>query len=273
MIPEASWWRFGRYEIRDEIHVKVRPGKVDGIIVPVSEETTAPYITPTAPDDGLRDRRLIEFNPWEELSRVREEATIPAYAQLRDLVRDVPVGVDPGYVFSESFKKGVCEWCGRYGLLGLLPHNVRSVRIESWQVHRIGSRFEQSHNPDQPFPSEILVEEFGLGTESLDVDVEWWPYFPEVAAKSPMSSVDSTTLRELIPLSKDFWSHYREPLFEFVFHARLFANAIDVLVDPDHAQVKEGYNDFLDHRGAIARLNQLSSVVTQQVRIPENGKY
>lgn len=293
MSSEREIWHRANIETPDEIELETQPA----------------YICPALADGESERSKLIAFNPWSVSGKGTGKEPRSPYLQLQELVRQVPADISlchSNFQFSDDFKKKVCEWCGKYGLLGLLPHNVHSLRIESWQVDRVrwrpqheelsakpvDSLFKGSYYPYQAeddeygygdlSPSEIVVEDFGLDARAGDVEEDWWPYFPHIIARGSAAlklivppDRRSSSLYEDVPKESPggtFWNDYREPLLHFAVRAKHFAEAVDVLENPK-CPIDVGHGQLLDHRGALERLNQLASVVIQQVRITDNGEY
>src|SRR4051812_21030165 len=95
-----SWWRFGRYEVRDG------------------------YIRP-APQ-----AQLDEYDPWAEYHaarRGRQEKPAP-YQSLLSLLDEITAAISP------RDERRIADWCNQYGLLGVLPHQVQLVSLAPMHV-------------------------------------------------------------------------------------------------------------------------------------------
>jgi hypothetical protein len=244
------WWRSNRYEIRNG------------------------YIRP-APGASLK-----RFDPWKPQGT--GGGTRP-YLELVDLVRDVPTDrpLSSHAPVSGDLAQSVLEWCGRYGLLGLLPHNLLSLRIGDWHLTRsgmdwvtsgyTGSRSRWGPGIDTGPWEEVIVEQFGQGAEYSDLRHDWWFYFPEVDDEGRGESFPYGPPLQIVPLTKEFWEHYGEPLDRVVDVARYFANAVKMISRPRRRPVLENYGGKLDRRGAIKRLDQLVSCVAQGIDVDSKG--
>jgi hypothetical protein len=247
----SRWWRFDRYEIQDD------------------------FIRPRA------KAKLAEFDPWRAYrTRAKGHIGVPPYLELVNLVQELPR--DPfgqRISVSRELKIGVRVWCRHFGLLGLLPHEVSSARFGSSMYTRTGDGWVESNYPWEPGPDEPpeneIIRETVWGDLIYEADTFWNEYFPFCQSDEHPPAV---------PLSTSFWKIYAEPILYFLQVARFFANAVEVIANPDHQPVVEreerrsGHNDkviqeeeVLDLPAAIARLNHLSKSVTPIVSVDEKG--
>ena len=97
-----TWWRFSRYELRDG------------------------YIRP-APDATLE-----EYAPWDQHRSGRDarmKKQQPPYQELVGVLHDFRYALDSSgtHVPEPKAEEALLDWCRRYGLLGLLPHQAQMV--------------------------------------------------------------------------------------------------------------------------------------------------
>lgn len=97
-----SWWRFSRYELHDG------------------------YIRPA------RGAKLEEYTPWDLHARsrdTRQRHRQPPYQELATLLGEFHGALDYSGKFVPTAKavEALLDWCQRYGLLGLLPHEAEMV--------------------------------------------------------------------------------------------------------------------------------------------------
>jgi hypothetical protein len=116
-VQFGTWWRFSKYEIRDG------------------------SIQPTL------DAELRPTKPWAAYERRQRGRTFQrAYTELANLgtrLRDC-VDSDGQVVLDAEAERHLLRWCGRYGLLGLLPHRSSFAVIELIGRHR-GWKYMQRH--------------------------------------------------------------------------------------------------------------------------------
>lgn len=247
----SRWWRFAVYEIQD------------GFIRPRAKAS------------------LAEFDPWGAYkTRAKGHTDTPPYLELVNLVQDLPR--DPfgqRISVSRELKIGVRVWCRHFGLLGLLPHEVSWARFGSSMFTRTGTGWIESYYPWEPGrfePPEIeIIRERVTGDVIYESEDFWYEYFP---------AHDDDKQSPPLPLSTPFWQTYAEPLRYFLQVARFFANAIEVIADPNHQPVIEreerrsSLNDKVNEKeqrlnleAAIGRLNHLSKSVTPIISINNKG--
>ncbi len=104
-VSAGFWWRFDRYEIRDG------------------------YVRPTL------GAALERFDPWIEYREARagHGAQRRPFTDLLELVRDLVIGSAPDgdqiLPLDPQGEERLSRWCGRYGLLGILPHRAHMVTL------------------------------------------------------------------------------------------------------------------------------------------------
>jgi hypothetical protein len=242
----GEWWRFSRYEVREG------------------------YIRPAA------GASLNPIDAWDRYwQRPEGHTDFPPYHQLGELVRDVPRDQDftAPVPETDTLRKEVLAWCRQYGLLGLLPHTLLSVRLETWLATRTANGWEDAYyswepGPFEGFPEEAIEDEFGQGLAFYpDAELSWWRFFPDITAENRGAG------GRLLPLSEPFWEQYGEPWHLFLDTARYFTNAIEVISDPEGASIIEYRNQPLDKKAAIERINQLASGVTPSISVDRRGRY
>lgn len=241
-ILTGNWWKFDRYELRD------------GMIRPA------------------RGAKLSRYDPWEDQNPAAplQQARVPAYRSLLDMVNRLRYLETPspqnrfGRLHPRS-ERDLLDWCGRYGLLGLLLHEALLITLapkatkipagdyrailKSWRQHGVRERpprtatVQKSYTRttfgwverDQPIHSEthlqtpavITQDYFGerLAEQSL---VMLRRYFPS-AARSP----DAWQIFECPPPQSDrFWLLYGESLDEFLSRTKFLRLAIASMTAP-----------------------------------------
>jgi hypothetical protein len=237
-VSIGKWWRFTSYEV------------VDGFI------------------RRTRKANLKEYYPWREYSRSLRNPPYISLARLADSL-DPPSGVAVND--SKEDEQQIVEWCGKYGLLGLLPTTTLIAVLRArWEPEKIASptRFRlvpTTHtlmrlNTGWLSEWDAVIdgpEEFRLSQKDRIVPEEYVPTVlqkPGVLEQSfggrrfqwrsftdswawffpdvPADEKDS--FRYPTPLSDKFWHHYAEPVQMFRTAAVMFRDMVDVL-----ASVKE----------------------------------
>jgi len=239
--PAGIWWRFDRYEIRGDF-IRPAPGAALG-----------PFDPSKWPRSGKAD--------------------CPPHLELARLVRAVPRGPWP-----KELRDGVLDWCRRHGLLGLMPHNLLSVRLGSWQLDRSGQSWVTSYShweADQYGPpwGEVIESDFGDGVIYNDANSGWANYFPDLWPKDRGLGERALPELQLVPTSEEFWRAYGEPFDHFVRIACHLGNALTVIADPDGEPVIESGGVQLEYDAALARLNALAAPVSTEVVRAGRGKY
>jgi hypothetical protein len=133
MLYTGKWWRFGAYEIRN------------GYIRPVPGQQSEAYL-PLEDFHAARAARAEHRSPHESLIQVTERLGVDAAGQLN----------------AESAAE-VLAWCARYGLLGLLVHQVQRAEfaprwerrvpptltpMQQEELRELVDRLSQSEEPD-----------------------------------------------------------------------------------------------------------------------------
>ena len=239
----VSWWKFNSYEIGNG------------------------YIRPA---EGAK---LEEYDPWVDFEESKSTTAVKApYLRLLELGCELPLDdfplrlgsavftLSPGdrrndVELSNQQKRHVLDWCSKYGLLGIAPHQFHSITVAPrWGTtgygvsvltrtfDRIGGSWrlsEERRAPDKPALShwvDELVHESRLpqgclkpGTTSLKLDRfagregfategfrTWARFFPSVPPR------EWETYSYPLPLSEEFWGAYCEPLDTFMESLSLF---------------------------------------------------
>lgn len=250
----GRWWRFSRYEI-------------DG-----------GYIRPAD------SARFGSVDPWKRYWEQAETSDVPPYLELVALVQELPndkplIGQDMKEQLDE-LKPAVIKWCQRFGLLGILPHDLLHAQIGDFAVARTGPNFvevktQSAGEIDEPEIGDFTITDDSEGEYLFEYsDSTWWKYFPGI------SEDDRATRNKLLPLSGEFWSEYAEPYEGFIRTAKRFANAIEVLTGPRSRSIAEriiGYQTLkIDHEAALKRLNAYASPVCQTLsrkRLKSGSRY
>lgn len=279
----STWWRFDRYEFRN------------------------PFIQPAA------DARLTQYDPWQAYEDAREalrkrDGRIPRpYESLIDAVdqigggSDLVRGIDPnvpvrfgnrsaGFITVqvlpdvETFGP-LLEWCARFGLLGILLHQTRSVTLwprlltrRHFPPHPIQIRYNRFagnwirgiHEPMVAWAKEAKEGDLiPLGTRFQEpnsivgvtdatgrrYEVERVPLGENWALFFDVPEDERATYFYPQPLTRGFWRLYREPLESIVDAARTLKLAL----------LESG---TLQHQtGAARKLNFLLDSVTPEIRL------
>lgn len=228
-MPAAGyWWRFNQYEI------------VSGVIRPT------------------RDARLEEYDPWKQYlkTRTRGGETLPAYAEFVNLRNSLSRGIPEA-------EAAVLDWCSRYGLPGMLPHQIRSITLAPrWrsasedgeiivpsQRHYVRTHHGWAGRDADVRPTKV---EYSFNRPELkglpvprDVAPDAWEQ--TCVLRQPLRSPEHIreSLRETwweyfpavpqdeaetydypIPLSEDFWRLYAEPYGEFLHGVQYLGEAL-----------------------------------------------
>ena len=216
---------------------------------------------------------LLQYDPWDAFRanlgkyRTVEQPYLAVLELRRQLAEMKRTGVEPTQYLGESPEGPrltpstpadllVREWCGRYGLLGLvpvlasrieLPRRIRrekiAVRIDWSQHFRHGGRWD-THTGST---GQVVLEEADIqeAEDKARHEVEAEPptttwitwisgaqherptdelraYFPRLSAK-PCSFIPPQ------PLTQEFWESYGEPVWEFAECCHFFGQAVDAL--------------------------------------------
>lgn len=236
-IQAAYWWRFSKYEIRNEA------------ICPAEGATLEPY----DPWEAFEDARAGN-QPSGQGKRIIE----PPYRQLFSVVRENKKKKQVTY--DDAL---IIDWCSRFGLLGILPHRVHSITLPArwgttedsrdrrmWrkfhgiegerllpvvtQHVRTPTGWSSSRHPFPPMRGTegrlgAAVDESGLLPDWPQPGIIWagltemTPSADSLGKLGPFFRVVSSREAEYpMPLSPSFWEVYAEPLYEF-------QNAVDLL--------------------------------------------
>jgi hypothetical protein len=216
----GGWWRFDAYEVRTG-----RPGRADAV----------------GPAPGAR---LTTYDPWSlaagpsaphtELSALVCSLTQPLPPDWEALRRrragegsDAPREPLPWEIPEDTAK--VAAWCARFGLLGLMPHQLRVVRFPR-EPGALGSGHADVTRQyawagegwldtwtASPRGSAISAPEGVLcgfsGTWNTAPPTSWWSkYRTDAGSRWPA------------PGTAEFWEGYEEPLDEFIQVAQHIAH-------------------------------------------------
>ena len=133
-ILTGSWWKFDRYELRD------------GMIRPA------------------RGAKLSRYDPWEDQNSAAplQQDRVPAYRSLLDMVNRLRYLESPSpktrdRQLQPRSEKELLDWCGRYGLLGVLLHDAvqitlapREIKISASERREIHTLWRKSGLTDSP---------------------------------------------------------------------------------------------------------------------------
>lgn len=252
-LSKKVWWRWDSYAI------------VDGCI------------------QGENSSKLYSYDPREEHekamrrrgSETLEEFGSP-YAELMTLVSRVENairGTDGLDKVQKIKEREIKRWCGKFGLLGILPHDMLSVTTQAssaepdpttpsrrtppgyqttyWRsgaTWRAVSRLDELVALENQRPYAVLGAYADAVHEVPLDDPEWTKYFVSGArAGCPK------------PLSEDFWRVYREPVAEFYDRAKLFSNVVETLASFKTKRGALVRDERLDIRAAMRHLEHMMS--------------
>ena len=239
----GRWWRFERYQVRD------------GYIRPAPGADWEPY-------DPWKAHRLQKRPPYLELvdaiSDVSPEAVIPTghWAGF----------AGPRFTCSETTQERVLDWCARFGLLGLLPHDLLQARLAGSIVRRtsVGDSWVREpyfyERAKEPI-AELVFDEGGSGAIPLAEPAAWYHYFPDV----PGGEWESRQIA--IPGSDEFWRGYAEPLNDFVATAARLRELVCDAADPAVGKRKRAVT-----ASAFDSLNSLIASVRRTVALDRRGR-
>lgn len=232
----SKWWRAHRYELRQ------------GVIRPAHDAETEWY----APWDVYEDRKNINSScaPYAELLTLLDNLGLDFSGDFEKVQTDSPAfwaGVHED--FSAGDIQAVLDWCGEWGLLGVLPHDAVSISVRgnpaespfsdgraaaSSQYQRINGRWSHAVSyGSENVKTEALMSVYsnygGADVERATLSDAVWPFFPDV----PLCEADTYCYPE--PLSEQFWLQYGEPLPNFLQSAITLALAIKQM-SPEYLQ-------------------------------------
>ena len=282
-VADGAWWRVDRYAIRD------------GCICPAS------------------DARLNGYDPWEHYraSRAADSRVDPPYTSLLTLVgaleADLETAIDGQNVrLGMSGQRILVDWCARYGLLGLLPHQtvlaslaprweslgaspkcVPVRHVHRWDAYGWDAAFDVWLPPVDALRGEVRAGDLlapaayiGLWPEPLalmhmirdggwstqSLADAWGPYFPNVPAS------ERSTYSYPLPASDRFCVEYCEPVSWFLGAASQLREALLVL-EPDVTAPKppDLFVQGLD-RG-LRTLHNLLAPVQLSITVDRDGQY
>jgi hypothetical protein len=136
-----------------------------------------------------------------------------------------PAATSLSLPLTEESEQSILDWCGKYGPLGIALHRVMEVTLapqgdSQVQYIRIGAGWislEQSiTNPlTRPQPASAVVQNLeGLGVRTEPIHETWGRFFPSVPPDW------RATFAYPLPLTREFWQVYAEPLEDFLDGAR-----------------------------------------------------
>ena len=97
----ARWWRYSRYTV-NEGRLRPAPGA-----------------------------KLQSYDVWDRYLSAQRDGRpgLSPYESLVRLVRDLNPYAKPGYGATAEHHQKIAEWCGEYGLLGLLPERALMIAL------------------------------------------------------------------------------------------------------------------------------------------------
>jgi predicted nucleic acid-binding Zn ribbon protein len=284
-ISAGVWWKFSAYEVRDG-YIKASAGAT-----------------------------LIPYDPWEEYRHTpakQKSQVMRPYQSLLALADKLNiVATNKEWGLAVESQARVVEWCNRYGLLGILPHQSQMVNLVP--------RWEPLHfNPTGPLlplqryfvrtntgwygsgrqilgGTEAQPVETDLTQKGLIVPEEYWPRnFPSAGvlaqelhstelkwqslseAWAPyfpdVALEERETYQYPTPFSVPFWHKYSESVFAFWNGAMAFRNAVKSL------QISKPLSEMTDHdrflvAESIQNLHALLGSVAPSLKLGSDGVY
>jgi hypothetical protein len=208
-VPGGPWWRFDSYEIRE------------GWLRPVSNAA------------------LEEFDPWTAYWKTPSEDRVsePPYVAFVNMITALPTpGENNDAVqLAADEEAALLDWCGQYGLLGLLTHMFLYVSVGRMSMLRSCDPWFPTEEPEDPTSprsktsSHAIVEPiWGGEPERQTLNKVWAPcFFPDVPKD------DWETFDYPAPLTPKFWDQYGERVIDFIKAGRRFADAVTRLADTE----------------------------------------
>ena len=231
-LTQGRWWRFTRYEVRDDF---IRPAQ---------------------------GAQLLEWNPWTDHLKLAGEAGLvqPPYLSLLRLLEKLrPPKIGRSLDLSPEDQTLICEWCAKHGLLGILSHRVQAITLPArWQpiveessllqptsraylrtssdwrtisrAHIRGTgdgRVEGAIVGEHDLPAGcprpgVIIRKLGHPKwEQEDLDQSWATYFPDVPREQ------AAEYQYPRPHTEAFWRLYAEPVKEFIAAAARLRDAIE----------------------------------------------
>jgi len=248
-IAGGGWCRFSRYELREAGGVP-SPDKI-------KIGTTyhgAHFCIVRAPG-----AKLVYYDPWqawEQAHPLSPSARKTPYQELLHLLRELryemrdglgsfasgDTGLSPP--LTETSVKLLLEWCSKWGLLGMLLHRARQATLAphgqalaalvgvqlpvQYQYRRVNGGWERVKIISGSLKPEVLIADSPNRGYSSDLNLEplsstWSTFFPAVAAE------DAETSAYPMPLSREFWRAYGEPVSEFVCGALALQQSLEAI--------------------------------------------
>jgi hypothetical protein len=221
------WWKFDEYELRD------------GLICP-SQKALASALETYNPWKMHRDS---DESPYQELScLVRRLGVnwVELCANYEEVDDEGPYTSEPSEEhFNDSVGSAVIQFCNRFGLFGILSQQALSIRdipfivdeyyglITQNEYVRIGGVWTDRKR-------EIEVDDLNEipGPPDLpDPAIVHYPFFGPLFAGSIRTSKIDVSKRymgyKFMPLTRNFWSSYREPLSDWLRFAWAFDQALE----------------------------------------------
>lgn len=200
----GGWGRFDKYEIKE------------GFIQPTSRAVAR----------GFR-----RYDPYKEIESVELGERLALGLVDLEQSLESKEGLDG---FSKRDERQILGWCDRFGLLGLLTHQVDSVTLhaqklpvqfEPIKMVRAGTWFRQSvHNEDRSTGTFSRSLESVAAQGELYCETAWKPlsdFWARFFIGVPPGAAE--THRYPLPYDDEFWQSYREPLTDFLDSVRLIA--------------------------------------------------
>jgi hypothetical protein len=239
-VLSGNWWRFDRYELKDE------------------------YIRPVAGSP------LRSYEPWNSYKPPRgKETRKQPYHSLLELVRNL----DSGELDQATRDLAIEGWCGQHGLLGV--HLLINIVIPmvagqptSWGASGQGLDFSGKFVTSIPadFPTDARAISLGMPNLAMwpvrqfsdHLAVPEFKFFPS-ALKSPSGFIVAPA-----PLTEQFWLEYAEPIETFLDAGRLLRKAVEQLqvIRDSKKRLVEKHETFENPKSLIdALISSVKSVI------------
>ncbi|MBA2669254.1 MAG: hypothetical protein H0U67_02660 [Gemmatimonadetes bacterium] len=193
-------------------------------------------------------------------------------------------GVDSGQAVTSEVRQRIIEWCGQYGLLGILHQRVETVifpprviqadsgSFDIWQGELIrtpGGWQSRGEEHLETEPQEYHPREPGVWwhpISSLDITREefetgWGRFFPSVTA-------DDFSDVEVLPDAPTFFEQYQEPLRDFLEAAAELTVPILALGRRTKDETAPRENAIV----ALACLSGIASATRSRFRLTSDGE-
>jgi predicted nucleic acid-binding Zn ribbon protein len=284
-ISAGLWWKFSAYEVR-EGYIRPSPGAT-----------------------------LLPYDPWKEYRRApakEKSQVIRPYQPLLGLAdKLVIIATENGADLAAESQVKVVEWCNRYGLLGILPHQAQMVNlVPRWEPlsfnptgplvpsqkyfartntgwygsgrQILGGTEAQPIENDLTQKGLVVPEEYRpknlpsagvLSQELRSTEVKWQSLTDAWAPYFPDVALEEReTYQYPMPLSVPFWREYAESVFALWNAAMAFRNTVNWLQISKPLGEMTDQDRFWIYEG-VHNLHALLGSVVPSLKLGNDGVY